>query len=225
MAQVKLHPAFSYLRRLAANNDRAWFAAHRAEYDAVREQWLAEVDRMIARLALADPRVAHLTAKSAAYRIYRDTRFSPDKSPFKTYFSAAVHVQGRRDERAGYYLQFDERAGEGGLYSGIYCPDGPQLRKLRHAIVDNIEEFRDIINAPDMLRVYGDAWVGPQLKTVPKGWPKDHPDADLLRLKCYGKFCEQGPAFFSRLSWPEEAADMLAVSRPLIDFLNYSLDE
>lgn len=225
MAQVKLHPAFSFLRRLAENNDRAWFAAHRAEYDAVREQWLAEVDRMIARLAQTDARVAHVTARSAAYRIYRDTRFSPDKTPFKTYFSASVPVQGRRDERAGYYLQFDERPGEGGLYSGIYCLDGPQLRKMRRAITDNIEEFREIINAPDMLRVYGDTWVGPQLKTVPQGWPKDHPDADLLRLKCYGKFSEQTPAFFSRPTWPEEAADLLAVSRPLVDFINYSLDE
>lgn len=225
MSLRKLHPAFSFLRRLAENNDREWFNAHRAEYDAVRAQWLEETDRLIARLAVHDPRVAPLTARAAAYRIYRDTRFSHDKSPYKTYFSAALQVQGRRDERAGYYLQFDERPGEGGLYGGMYCLDSAQLRKMRRAITDNIEEFRSIIEAPDMRRLYGDAWVGPALKTVPQGWPKDHPDADLLRLKSYGKFHELSPAFFSGRDWPEEAADMLSVLRPLIDFINYSLDE
>lgn len=225
MALAPLHPAFSFLRRLAENNDRSWFQAHRAEYDTVREQWLAEVDRLIARLAQHDARFAPVTARAAAYRIYRDTRFSPDKSPYKTYFSAAFHPFGRRDVGAGYYLQFDERAGEGGLYAGIYSLEPAQLRKMRNAIVDNIDEFRDLLAEPEMRRLYGDAWVGPALKTVPKGWPKDHPDADLLRLKCYGKFHELKPAFFSRPSWPEDAADILSSARPFIDFINYSLDE
>lgn len=225
MSLRKLHPALGFLRRLAENNDRAWFQAHREEYEAVREQWLSEVDRLIARLALHDPRVARLTARTAAYRIYRDTRFSPDKTPYKTYFSASFPVQGRRDERAGYYLQFDERPGEGGLYGGIYCLEPQDLRKLRQAIVDNIDEFREIVEAPEMRRLYGDGWVGPALKTVPKGWPKDHPEAALLRLKSYGKFHGLSPAFYSSHSWPEEAADMLVVMRPLVDFINYSLDE
>lgn len=222
---VKLHPALSFLRRLAANNNRVWFAEHRAEYDAVREQWYEEVDRLIALLSASDPRAGRLDARHASYRIYRDTRFSPDKTPYKTYFSAAFPVEGRRDERAGYYLQLDERPGESGLYAGIYCLESAQLRKLRHAIVDNIDEFRDILANPRMREVYGDAWVGPALKTIPQGWPKDHPDADLLRLKSYGKFHELPATFFSHPDWPEEAADRLAVARPLVDFLNYSLDE
>lgn len=225
MSKASLHPALAFLRRLAENNDRVWFAAHRAEYDDVRAQWLEEVDRLIARLACHDPRAARTDARHAAYRIYRDTRFSPDKTPYKTYFSAAFPVQGRRDERAGYYLQMDERPGQGGLYGGMYCLDSAQLRKMRHAIADNIDELRGILAEPELRRLYGDAWVGPALKTVPNGWPKDHPDADLLRLKSYGKYCELTPEFYSRPDWPEAAADMLQPLRPLIDFLNYSLDE
>ncbi|MBJ2168122.1 MAG: DUF2461 domain-containing protein [Muribaculaceae bacterium] len=225
MPQQKLHPAFSFLRRLGENNDRPWFQAHRAEYDAVREQWYAEVGRLIARLAQHDPRVGGISARSASYRIYRDTRFSNDKSPYKTYFSAAFSVQGRRDDYAGYYLQMDERPGEGGLYGGLYCLDGPRLNKMRHAIVDNIDELQGILAEPELRRLYGDVWIGPALKTAPKGWPKDHPQAALLRLKSYGKFCGLAPGFFSRADWPEAAADMLAPLRPLIDFINYSLDE
>ena len=225
MAQVRLHPALSFLRRLADNNNREWFAAHRDEYEQLRQQWFDELARLIARLAVHDPRVARITPKQATYRIYRDTRFSPDKTPYKTYFSAAFPVQGRRDERAGYYIQMDNRPDEAGLYGGIYCLDSAQLRKMRHAITDNIDEFRGILAEPALHSLYGDHWVGPAIKTVPNGWPKDHPDADLLRLKSYGKFCPLKPSFFSMPDWPERAADMLAPLRPLIDFINYSLDE
>ena len=225
MTKLKLHPALSFLRRLADNNNREWFHAHKEEYDAVREQWFAELDRFIARLATHDPRVAQNDARKATYRIYRDTRFSPDKTPYKTYFSAAVSPMGPRDLGAGYYLQMDERPGEGGIYGGIYCLESPQLRKMRQAIVDNIDEFREILARPEIKDLYGERWVGPALKTVPQGWPKDHPDADLLRLKSYGKFHELTPAFFSRPDWPEEAADRMAAIRPLIDFINYSLYE
>ncbi|MDE6271318.1 MAG: DUF2461 domain-containing protein [Muribaculaceae bacterium] len=222
---MKTHPALDFLRRLADNNNRVWFAEHRSEYDDVRAQWLAEVDRYIARLAEHDPRVAHQQAKSQVYRIYRDTRFSPDKTPYKTYFSAAFQVEGRRDERAGYYLQMDNRPEEGGIYGGLWCPDAQELRKLRHAIVDNIDELRDILDEPELRRLYGERWCGPALKTAPAGWPKDHPCIELLRLKSYGKFHSLPPEFFSRPDWPEEAADRTAPLRPLIDFINYSLDE
>ena len=69
MSLRKLHPALGFLRRLAENNDRAWFQAHKDEYDAVREQWLSEVDRLIARLAQHDPRASRLTATKVFFRL------------------------------------------------------------------------------------------------------------------------------------------------------------
>ncbi len=78
MSMKRQHPALEFLSRLARNNNRVWFAEHKSEYDDVRAIWLDEVDRYIARLAQHDPRVAHQQARRQAYRIYRDTRFSPD---------------------------------------------------------------------------------------------------------------------------------------------------
>lgn len=225
MSMKRQHPALEFLARLARNNNRVWFAEHKSEYDDVRAMWLDEVDRYIARLAQHDPRVAHQQARRQAYRIYRDTRFSPDKTPYKTFFSAAFQVQGTRDERAGYYLQMDNRPEEGGLYGGFWCPDSAQLRKLRQAIVDNIDELEAILAEPALRSLYGPGWCGPALKTAPAGWPKDHPQIELLRLKSYGKFHALPPEFFARPDWPEEAADRTAPLRPLIDFINYSLDE
>ena len=134
-------------------------------------------------------------------------------------------MQGTRDERAGYYLQMDNRPEEGGLYGGFWCPDSAQLRKLRQAIVDNIDELESIRAEPALRSLYGPGWCGPALKTAPAGWPKDHPQIELLRLKSYGKSHPLPPEFFARPDWPEEAADRTAPLRPLVDFINYSLDE
>ncbi len=99
------------------------------------------------------------------------------------------------------------------------------LRKLRHAIVDNIEEFEEIMSQPDFARDWGSDWVGERLKTAPQGWPKDHPQIELLRLKHYGKFHPCTRAFFESASWPERCAELFAIAAPLVEFLNYSITE
>ena len=98
------------------------------------------------------------------------------------------------------------------------------LRKLRHAIVDNIEEFEEIINNPQFIKHFP-SWIGDSLKKVPKGWDKEHPQAELLKLKEYGRLCSCKEAFFRDPQWVEIAAYRFALLKPLIDFLNYSLDE
>lgn len=216
---------YEFLEQTARNNNRPWFAAHKDEYDRLREQWLNGLQRMLDCMAATVPGMTHLTARQAAYRFYRDTRFSPDKSPFKCYFSAAAGPGPRSAILAGYYLQIDSRPEENGLYAGLWCPDSAMLRKLRHAIVDNIEEFEEIMSQPDFARDWGSDWVGERLKTAPQGWPKDHPQIELLRLKHYGKFHPCTRAFFESASWPERCAELFAIAAPLVEFLNYSITE
>jgi uncharacterized protein (DUF2461 family) len=98
------------------------------------------------------------------------------------------------------------------------------LRKLRNAIVDNIEEFESIINEPELKRLYPN-WIGRALKTAPKGWPKDHPQIELLRLTDYGKGLNLSRDFYLSPDWPERIAELMRPLKPLIDFLNYSIDE
>lgn len=95
---------FDFLERLAANNSREWFAENKAEYLSLRDEWLGDVQRLINALAVYEPALAHVQARDCAYRIYRDTRFSADKTPLKTYFSALISPTGRHSERAAYYL-------------------------------------------------------------------------------------------------------------------------
>lgn len=211
-----------YLSLLAANNNRPWFQAHRELYDEMRERWYAGLDRLFAAMSVYEPAAQYADGKTASYRIYRDTRFSPDKTPYKTYFSAEFSPRGRHMHGAGWYMQVGAERSQSGFYGGIWSPDSAQLRKMRHAIVDNIEEFEQIMSEPRLRSLYPE-WWGPTLKTIPKGWPKDHPQAHLLRLLHYGLEHEVDPSFFDDSEWPLRAAEIMRPLKPLIDFINYSL--
>lgn len=214
---------YAFLNQLAANNNREWFADHKQEYLELRALWETDINRLIGYMSEWEPRLSHLTAKTSAYRIYRDIRFSPDKTPFKTHFSAAFSQYGKSTHRACYYLHMDPTA-ESGVYGGLWCPDSQMLRKLRKAIVDNVEEFESIINNPELEKVYP-GWYGGRLKTVPKGYDRNHPLAEYLRLKEYGRFAPVAPKVFYDPAWPEIISGKFHVIRSLIEFLNYSIDE
>ncbi len=216
---------YRFFDELAANNNRQWFEANRHRYLELRELWLADIDRMIRAMAVWEPGVATQTARSSAYRIYRDTRFSLDKTPYKTHFSASVSPFGRKTDHAGYYIETGiARTYDQGVYAGLWAIEPAMLRKLRHAIVDNIEEWEEIVNSPEMLREFPD-WCSTMLKTMPKGWDRNHPQAFYLRMTNYGKFQHLDRDFFCRADWPEAAAAKFHILKPMVDFLNYSMDE
>lgn len=222
---------FDFLAELAANNGRPWFEANRPRYERLRGLWLDDLGRLCRQMSQWEPAMAAVDPRRLAYRIYRDTRFSPDKTPYKTYFSALLSPFGRKTERAAYYLQMgadlhsDPASDYGtGLYGGLWCPDAQMLRKLRHAMADNYDELTAIVTSPDMTRDWP-GWCGRALKTAPKGWPKDHEAIDVLRLCDIGKQHPLTKEFFYSPDWPVEAARLFGELKPLIDFLNYSIDE
>lgn len=216
---------YRFFDELSAHNDRQWFADNRERYEHLRALWLEDVDKMIACMSAWQPDMAGQTAKSCAYRIYRDTRFSNDKTPYKTHFSASFSPWGRKTYHAGYYLEIGRaREYDQGLYGGAWCVESGMLKKLRHAIVDNIEEWQSIVNAPDMLKYFPD-WCSSTLKTIPKGWERNHPQAQYLRMTNYGKFMPCTDSFYLDPLWHQRAAEMFHVLKPFIDFLNYSMDE
>lgn len=219
---MTMKKVFEFLKQLAANNDRTWFAAHKAEYEAVRAYWLAQVQQIIDTLAQDEPSLRHVEARDCAYRIYRDTRFSHDKTPFKTYLSVLISPTGRHFDGACYYVHLGLE--DSGLYGGIWMPESKVLKKLRKAIVDNIDEFRDIISNPGLVEAYPE-WEGPMLKTAPQGYDRNDPNIDLLRLQQYGRGHQVDREFFNDPHWPQKAARILLLLKPMNDFINYSLFE
>lgn len=213
---------YAFFGEVAANNNREWFAANKGRYEVLRSWWTEQLQILIDEMSRFEPSLAHVEAKSCLYRFYRDTRFSNDKSPYKTYFSALISPTGRQCERACYY--FHQGADETLIYGGLWCPQGAMMRKVRKAIIDNVDEFRSITETKDIERDFP-GWYGPKLKTAPKGYDRNHPDIDLLRLTEYGKVHCFSQELFNRPDWQKIVAAMLAELKPMIDFLNYSIDE
>lgn len=218
---------YDFLDRLGSNNNRLWFQEHKSEWDNLKRQWDDDINLLLARMSQWEPKFAHLTAKDCTFRIYRDIRFKADKSPYKTWVCAGINIYGKNSHNGGYYVQAGPESSLGdsfaGLFGGVWLPETKVLNKLRHAIIDNIEEFHDIINNPELIRFFP-GWTGDKLKRTPKGWPIDSPHAEILKLKEFGKACECDRKFFDG-DWTARASERLHLLKPLIDFLNYSIEE
>ena len=212
----------SFLRALSANNYREWFQAHKEEYDRLRQAFTDEVQQLINRIALFDPEVAGLEAKNCLYRIYRDIRFSPDKTPYKNHFAAYIAMGGRGSLRGGYYLHIEpERCM---LSGGVWCPAPPLLKQLRRDIYDHIEEFTEILENP-AFKQHFPGLEGESLKRMPAGDPPACPCGDIWRHKDLCVVTQQPEAFFSRPDWLGQTAAIFELLQPFNRFLNYTVDD
>ncbi|MEG0499345.1 MAG: DUF2461 domain-containing protein [Alistipes sp.] len=172
-----------FLRELNAHNEREWFDAHRAEWKLVQTQFNAFTEELIEGIASFDPSVRGLSFKDCTYRIYRDTRFSPDKTPYKNHIGAYIAPRGKKSGYAGYYFHIepsdDGLCGRSLLSAGLYCPEAPLLRSVRDEIFDNGAE---LVTA--MTEAHGfDLDQSNQLKRTPKGFPAESEFDALLRHK------------------------------------------
>ena len=211
-----------YLRELRSHNDREWFMANKARYDALRQAFIEEVQELIDRVALFDPEIAGLEAKSCLFRIYRDIRFSPDKTPYKTHFAAYIAQGGRASEKGGYYIHLEP---DGCMLSGgVWCPPSPLLKRLRKDIYDQIEEFAAILEEPAFKKVYP-ALDGETLKRMPVGFPSDSPYGDILRHKDFCVVSYKPDSFFFEKDWIERTVADFKLLYPFNRFLNYTVDE
>ena len=220
--KAKIDCILDFLKDVAAHNDRGWFAEHKGQYEEARGLFEEMVQALIHRIAAFDGSVAHLTVKDCTYRFYRDTRFSEDKSPYKRHFGAYIKACGKKSWHSGYY--FHLQPGECLLAGGAWCLPSPILKAVRQSIVDEVDEFRSIVEAADFkaaFPVIGES----RLKTLPKGFPKDFPYPDYLRPKDYS-VCHTVPDdFFRDENWLDRTAGIFELMKPFNDFVNYTIDE
>lgn len=180
--------SISFLREIIANNHKEWFDANREYYREAQNEFNRFIDRLITEIRLFDPTIGAITAKDCVYRIYRDVRFSNDKTPYKNHFGAYIAQGGRKSPMGGYYFHI-EPANAGYLNhsmwaGGIYCPDAPTLKAVRTDIYEHTDEYKAIINSEEFAGTF--KWFdGNMLTTAPKGFPKDFPDIELLKRRDY----------------------------------------
>lgn len=179
MPKVLQKETLTFLRELKLNNNRQWFTSNKGLYNDALSDFTELVERVILGMAKFDESVLDLDPKKCLFRIYRDTRFSKDKSPYKTNFGAHINMGGKSSEKAGYYLHVEP--GECFLGGGLYHPCPDRLNEVRKKISREGTRFKRIIDVKsfkDNFELWGD-----QLKTSPKGFNKDDPMVEYLRYK------------------------------------------
>lgn len=211
----------AFLRQLHAHNDRVWFDENRAEYQRVKALFHAFVGELIDAVASFDPSIAGLRVCDCTYRINRDTRFSPDKSPYKTYMGAYLAPHGKKSGYAGYYFHVEPVDEEGNpwqsqLTAGLYMPEPVVLRSIRDEIFDNGAEVAAAIRRAEGFRLFR----GNQLKRTPKGYPAGSQYDDLLRMK--DLFLQQNidDEFLCGTHLLERTVAEFRKTKPFVDLLN-----
>ena len=214
---------FDFLNDIKENNNREWFADNKERYKSAFADFQEIANLLIARISSFDKDIANVQAKDCLFRIYRDIRFSPNKVPYKTHFGVYIaSAGGRKSPRAGYYLHLEPN--ESLICGGIYMPEPNVLKALRQAIYDNIDEFKELVEDPKFTSKLS-FWEDEQLKSVPRGFPKDWADANYLKVKHYTYGAYFDDSFFRSKNWLDETVDLFHRIYPLNRFFNYTVDE
>ena len=163
-----------FLQSLKANNNREWFNANKSTFEAEQKKVKGFYNSVMERLKVAD-----LIENVKIFRIYRDVRFSKDKLPFKSHFGG--HFTRATDKlRGGYYLHIG--SGESFLSGGFWEPNKKDLARIRKEFETDATEIRAILGTPDFMKHFGKL-QGEAVKSAPRGFDKNHPNIDLIRLK------------------------------------------
>lgn len=209
---------FKFLKDLKANNNREWFNDNKDQFEEAKADFELFITDLIKNIAKFDPSVGDVNPKKAIFRIYRDVRFGKDKSPYKVNFGAHLTSSPSKiHDRAGYYIQI--QPGNSFLAGGAYLPPAPWINKIRQEIDYNTKEFKKIITSASFKKYFGEI-EGEQLKTAPKGYPKDHPEIELLKYKSFlaTNYCDDKLVLDN--SFLKHSTDVFKAMKPFDDFLN-----
>lgn len=210
----------NFLKQLQANNNREWFNDNKALFLEAKESFEALTEELITQIELFDPSIKGLKAKDCIFRIYRDVRFSKDKSPYKTHFGAYINQGGRKGKTCGYYIHIEPDATM--IAGGIYNPPSDVLYEIRDAIYADTEDFKAIIHATDFKAHFGEI-EGDKLKRAPKGFPKDFEAIELLKHKSYicTKTCDNDAVYSD--DFTIQSIPVLQAMKPFNDFFNRAI--
>ncbi len=203
---------YSFLRSLKANNNRDWFNAHKHNYLAARAEFEQFIRSVIERISEFEPVLADLEPSQTLFRIYRDTRFSKDKRPYKEFFGSFLAHGGRKSQFAGYYIHIEPN--NSFIGAGVHCPKSEVLKPVRKRIFYEPQKFLEVLNAPKFKKVYCGIY-GEKMKGYPRGYSKDFEYIDLLRYKSYSIMAYL-PEDFSL----DDVVEYCRIAKPFNDFIN-----
>jgi uncharacterized protein (TIGR02453 family) len=214
---VNLKPVLDFLIQLQDNNEREWFEQNRGAYETAKEQFEHLINTIIADFRAIED-LGDITAKDCVMRIYRDVRFSKDKSPYRTNFAAAIALGGKKSSRMPYYLHLAPHD-ESFIAGGLYMPTPEQLAQFRETIDHDAKPFKALLKHKSFKLLFGEL-SGEKLKTAPQGYTRNHPEIELLRLK---QVIATHPLLDETVLDKTFSAQIIEVFtglKPLLDYLN-----
>ena len=217
-----MQEVLNFLSELRTNNNKEWFDQNRDRYEESRKKVLFLTELVIHEVSKFDPEIGSLTAKDCVFRIFRDVRFSHDKTPYKINMGSFIARGGRKSMGAGYYLHIEP----GGSFvgGGSYCPPADSLKALRTEIFDHPDDFKKLIYSDSFRRTYPEMYDD-KLKTPPKGFPKDFPDIDLLKYKSYAFTSRIDDSVVAGDAYVGKIIDAFKELAPVNRFLNTAIDK
>lgn len=212
-----------FLKKLSANNNREWFLLNKSKYEASKTELEAIVADLLKEISAFDTDIKFVSPKDCVFRIYKDVRFSHDKTPYKTNMGAIIRKGGRGGPNyAGYYLHFEP----GGCFlaGGIWMPEAPLLKAIRTEILYNSDSYLKIINDKQFKKFFG-VVDGDKLVNAPKDFPKDFEHIDLLKLKSYAMMHYYDPSKMTQKELVAYITKVFRLMKPYNDFLNHVVPE
>lgn len=222
-----LQPAtIKFLKDLAKNNNKEWFDANRKRYETARQDYIELAEAIIKGFCKKDKDFETLEGKKCLFRINRDVRFSKDKSPYKTNFGASFERGGRISPFAAYYLHI-EPGNKSFIAGGVWQPEPDRMKKIRQEIDYNWGDFKKIITNKKFMSLFGDLEKTKEtsLSREPKGYEKDNPAIDYIKLKSWVVSTPLKDAELIDKDLLKKVLVAFETMQPMIVFLNNALDE
>ena len=215
----------SFLDDLRKNNNRDWFLENKKRYELFKTDYYHLIELILNELKKTDPTLERVQVKNCAFRINRDIRFSKDKSPYKTHISIGISADGKKNIKASYYIHIEPNACFVG--GGIYMPMPDQLQKIRKEIAFFYDDLNNIIESKDFQKAFKSISreEGMFLKNPPKGYHKEHPAIEFLKLKSFTAGTSFDVNGALKPNFVDNMVEFLQTIKPFNEFLNRALEE
>ncbi len=213
-----------FLEDLKANNNRDWFLANKKRYESYKEDYHQLIRDLLEIMKPQDASLAMLEVKNCTFRVNRDIRFSKDKSPYKTHMGIWLRSGSLHAEAPGYYVHIEKDASFVG--GGLYCPMPEQIQKIRKEINFFYEDLQSILNDDSFKSTYGNLnrEENSTLKNPPKGYEKDNPAIEYLKLKSYTATQKISNSDLTKNDFAQVISQKLLALKPLNEFINRALN-
>lgn len=207
--------SIDFLKALKKNNDREWFSKQKDKYLTAHVNMIGFASALLAEMNKHD-NIETASGKDSLFRIYRDVRFSKEKTPYNTHWNGGFR-RATKKLRGGYYFHIEP--GKSFVAGGFWGPDAKDLQRIRQDIDVNYKDWEKLLSGKTLVSTFG-GMTGDQLGTAPRGYPKDHPGITLLRYKQFLLKHDFTDAEVLSPDFPRKASDTFKKMRPFLDFMS-----